>query len=88
MRIRADVSGKVQGVCYRASTVETAVSLGVSGWVQNQVNGGVLFEAQGKANAIMSLLAWAEQGPSAAMVEQVKWEEIPHESNEQGFCIR
>ena len=76
MRVRAQVTGKVQGVYYRASTQETAQQLGLTGWVQNQVDGRVLFEAQGPAEAIMALLDWARRGPAAAQVQALNWEEV------------
>ena len=66
------VSGKVQGVSYRASTVEQARRLGLTGFVQNLADGRVEVLACGDAAKIEALIAWLWQGPPAARVQSVE----------------
>lgn len=65
------VSGKVQGVFFRASTRERAFDLGLSGRATNLADGRVEVIAQGDATALDALEAWLRQGPPAAHVESV-----------------
>ena len=81
---RCLVSGKVQGVFYRASTAERAKALGVTGYAKNLADGRVEVLACGEEVAVMELCEWLWQGPPAAKVENVgiddaKPEEIPTE---------
>ncbi len=73
---RIQVYGKVQGVYYRASTVEKAVSLGLTGWVRNMPDGSVLIEAEGDEEQVQKLIEWAHSGPSQAVVDKVEVEEL------------
>lgn len=71
------VSGKVQGVFFRASTREQALKLGLSGHVVNLDDGRVEVRAQGDAAAIEALASWLRQGPPMARVDHVQrgdWE--------------
>lgn len=65
------VSGKVQGVFFRASTRERALDLGLSGRATNLPDGRVEVIAEGDAGALDALEAWLHQGPPAARVESV-----------------
>jgi acylphosphatase len=87
-RIHAIVSGRVQGVSYRASTAHEARRLGLSGWVKNLSNGGVELEAQGTDDNVQALLTWCHQGPPAARVSGVAVEDLSLSSGESGFAIR
>jgi acylphosphatase len=71
-RISAIVSGRVQGVYYRASTETEARRLGVTGWVRNLSNGDVEFEAEGPEDVIDELIKWAYQGPEMAQVNYIE----------------
>ena len=66
------VSGRVQGVSYRASTATKAKELGLSGWVRNLVDGRVELMACGPAALLSELEAWLWQGPAAAEVTHVE----------------
>lgn len=65
------IKGKVQGVFYRGWTVETALALGLTGWVRNRVNGDVEMMVQGEQADVAQLLHKAWQGPPAARVEDI-----------------
>lgn len=75
-RVRAIVTGRVQGVSYRASTVDEAVRRGLAGWVRNRPDGSVELEAEGDPARVAELLAWCEQGPPAARVDGVEVTEL------------
>lgn len=65
------VSGKVQGVFFRASTRERALDLGLSGRATNLPDGRVEVVVEGDDGALDALEAWLHQGPPAARVESV-----------------
>lgn len=87
-RIRATVSGRVQGVYFRASTETEARRLGVTGWVRNLSNGDVEFEAEGPEGAIDTLIKWAHQGPAMAQVTHVDIEAIRTSKESLTFDVR
>lgn len=68
------ISGRVQGVFYRASTREQALRLELSGHARNLADGRVEVVAEGAPEAIDTLERWLWQGPPAAMVERVERE--------------
>lgn len=65
------VRGRVQGVYYRASTVQQARQLGLTGWVRNRSDGRVEAVVHGPVEAVTQLIAWAHQGPADARVDAV-----------------
>jgi acylphosphatase len=71
------VSGRVQGVFYRASTREQAMELDVAGHARNLPDGSVEVLASGSASALDVLEQWLRQGPPAARVDAVVREELP-----------
>lgn len=70
--LRCVVSGRVQGVWYRASTQRQADALGISGYARNLADGRVEVLACGDAAALRQLQAWLWQGPPAAQVTDVQ----------------
>jgi acylphosphatase len=80
------VSGRVQGVFYRASAREQALVLGLAGHAKNLSDGCVEVLASGSADALEVLERWLWQGPAAAQVEAVSREEMP-EQVLRGFRI-
>jgi acylphosphatase len=74
------VSGRVQGVFFRASTREKAESLGLTGYAVNLDNGDVEVLACGEEARIRELENWLWQGPPMAVVAQVRSETRPYES--------
>ena len=81
------VSGKVQGVFFRASTKEKATELGLSSWCRNEPDGCVLIHAEGNADSLESLLAWCHEGPRWANVTKVEKEAVNSEGL-NGFGIK
>ena len=86
-RIKAIVSGRVQGVCYRASTEATALELGLTGYVQNLPSGQVEYLAEGKADAIAALIEWSKQGPEFARVSEVNITDLEGEAVYKIFSV-
>ena len=86
-RVRAIISGRVQGVSYRASTVDEARRLGLVGWVCNKQDGTVALEAEGPTDKIDELLAWCKNGPPAAKVDSVAVEELVATGADKSFAI-
>lgn len=68
------VSGKVQGVFYRASCQEVAIQYGLKGWVRNLPSGEVEALIQGEKEKIEKLIDWCKKGPPHARVSDVKIE--------------
>jgi acylphosphatase len=78
------VSGRVQGVFFRASTREQALQLGLAGHAKNLADGRVEVLASGRSDALDALEKWLWQGPPAAAVAAVNREYLP-EQERQGF---
>jgi acylphosphatase len=70
-RVRFRVTGRVQGVAYRASAMDAATAVGLVGWVRNLTNGDVEGVVQGEATAVDDFLAWAARGPAGARVDRL-----------------
>ena len=68
---RIQIKGKVQGVFFRKSTQEKALQLGITGWVQNEMDGSVLTEIEGTAEAIEQMETWLHHGSEQARVDEV-----------------
>lgn len=69
--LRVTVSGKVQGVFFRANVKKVADVLGVHGWVRNEHNGSVSLEAEGPEEMVFKLVDYCHHGPDTAVVEKV-----------------
>jgi acylphosphatase len=66
------VSGKVQGVFFRASTRQEALRLGLNGYARNLADGRVEVVVDGRPEAVHELEQWLWQGPPAARVDDVE----------------
>ena len=87
VRRRVVVSGRVQGVGFRAATRSKAEACGVSGWVRNRPDGSVEAAFEGAPDAVARLVEWARHGPRTALVDAVDvFEEEPEHLS--GFEIR
>ncbi len=76
-RIHIFVSGRVQGVFFRAETEARARELGLFGLVRNLGDGRVEIIAEGEKKKLEELLEWAKKGPALARVDSIRfnWEE-------------
>jgi acylphosphatase len=86
VRAHVVVSGYVQGVFFRATTRETARSLGLGGWVRNLPDGRVEAVFEGPRSAVLRAVSWCRTGPPSARVldVEVTWQEPQGES---GFRV-
>ena len=84
---RLVVSGRVQGVFFRASCQEQARALDLSGWVRNTSAGTVEAWVEGEPDRIDELVRWCRDGPGRADVDEVEvHEESP--AGVTGFHVR
>ncbi len=88
--IRCIISGRVQGVWYRAWTEKEASGLGLNGWVRNLADGSVEAFFSGPEGTVRAMIEKCRSGPPAARVDGI--EELPADltdpAGEQGFRIR
>ena len=76
----AHLSGKVQGVYFRASSQQIAIEYGLSGYARNLADGDVEVLVCGEQNSVDKMLEWLTHGPPEATVnkmekKQVEWQE-------------
>lgn len=82
------ITGRVQGVFYRAYARDQAESLYLSGWVRNRPDGAVEAVVEGEAANVDLFIDWCRQGPPSARVEQVELERQDYSGEFQGFAVR
>ena len=75
--VRCYVSGRVQGVWYRACTRRKALELGITGYARNLPDGRVEVLACGEETAVTALREWLWEGPPRAQVTDVTWQTAP-----------
>ncbi|WP_299335245.1 acylphosphatase [Haloplanus sp.] len=87
VRAHVHVSGRVQGVYYRANTRDAARARSVDGWVRNLNDGRVEAVFEGERTSVESMIEWCHTGSPAADVRDV---EVVYESPDgaSGFEIR
>ena len=87
---RVRVSGRVQGVYFRASTAKRAIALSIRGTAENLADGSVRVLAAGRLDALLQLIDWLRTGPPMARVEAVEVERVEPASIDwpDGFRIR
>jgi len=76
-RVHLLVSGLVQGVFFRQSTVDEARRLGLAGWVRNLPDGRVEVLAEGERERLEGQVRFCRRGPPAARVEDLTIEWLP-----------
>lgn len=81
------VTGRVQGVFFRAWTAEQARALSVTGWVRNCPDGSVEAHIAGTADAVQTMIDDMRDGPPHAKVSQLQIDEVDPEPG-QGFSVR
>jgi acylphosphatase len=81
VRARLIISGRVQGVFFRAETKRAVQPIGVCGWVRNKPDGTVEALFEGPEKAVQQAIQWCRKGPPSARVTDVKvvWEDYDAE---------
>ena len=87
-QVKIRVAGKVQGVWFRAFTLEKATELGVTGWVQNETDGAVYLEAICEKSKLVLFIDKLKQGTERSVVDDVEVEWAPAGDNWTHFDIR
>ncbi len=88
VRRHLHVTGRVQGVFFRASTRDAARAAGVTGWVRNRPDGSVEAEVQGTPAAVEQVVRFCRVGPAAASVVDVTVADAPVLDGEDSFRVR
>ncbi|RDD31160.1 acylphosphatase [Prosthecochloris sp. ZM] len=86
-RVRAEVSGRVQGVGFRMFIFQKAIRLGLFGRVGNLDNGNVAIDVQGSEELVTKLLEAAHSGPPAATVSDITVQPLPLDMAVRDFII-
>ena len=87
-RVHVYISGRVQGVFFRAETQRAATDLNLTGWVKNIVDGRVEAVFEGEDEDVDKMLAWCHVGPPAARVENVEVTEETYTGEFRNFSIK
>ena len=66
------IKGWVQGVFFRATVRERALARGLTGWVENTLNGNVEAVFEGDEEELENLIRWCHKGPPGAVVKEVR----------------
>jgi acylphosphatase len=88
IRIHIFVSGKVQGVFFRDSTVKQAEKLGVFGWIQNLENGIVEAVFEGDKDKVDKIVKWVRKGPFFAKVKEIDVDQQRYTGEFKDFQIK
>jgi acylphosphatase len=86
-RYHVHLSGRVQGVCFRANALRAARSLGLTGWVRNLPDDRVEAVFEGEQKDAEAMLAWCRTGTPPARVDHVNVEEESATGGFTGFDI-
>lgn len=87
-RVHVIISGRVQGVFFRAETQRAAMGLNLTGWVRNLPDGRVEAVFEGEDTNVDKMLAWCHHGPPAARVQEVIENEEPYAGEFKHFDIK
>jgi acylphosphatase len=87
MRARLVISGRVQGVYFRASARDVAQTQRLSGWVRNRYDGDVEAVVEGEEDAVQAFIAWCHDGPPGAHVSAIQVTVEPYIGEFHGFHI-
>ena len=80
-RYKLEITGRVQGVGFRAFVLRVAESMKISGFVKNQYDGSVLVEAEGEAEKLKLFIDRCKEGLGWAHVSKVQVNELPIENS-------
>jgi acylphosphatase len=87
VRAHVFISGRVQGVFFRANARREALRLGVKGWIRNLYDGRVEAVIEGEEDKVKMMVEWCKRGPPGAIVSKVEifWE--PYKGEYKSFDI-
>ena len=85
--VRLRITGRVQGVGYRAWTMQQARALGLRGWVRNRADGSVEALVSGDDDAVECMIESSRQGPLGARVTDVSVSDAEDDGSD-GFLAR
>ena len=88
LRAHLIITGRVQGVCFRYETLQTAEGLGVDGWVRNLPDGTVEALIEGAGEAVEAAIRWCHSGPALSRVDDVQVVYEKYQGDLSGFRIR
>lgn len=87
VRVQLEISGRVQGVCYRYFTEQSAQKAGLTGWVKNQLNGNVSALFEGDEDAVAIVIELCRQGPQMAHIDDITVKKQPYLGEFDSFTI-
>jgi len=87
-RVHLLIHGRVQGVYYRASMLQEAQKLGLTGWVRNRPDGSVEAVAEGPRSQLEKLISWCWKGPPGAKVSRIDPQWLAAQYSEREFSIK
>ena len=82
------ITGRVQGVWFRANTKQEAEKRGIHGWVRNTPDGKVEAMFQGPRKHVEEMIQWCQKGPSLSRVEHVETTIVEDQVPYDAFTIR
>lgn len=88
IRAHLFISGRVQGVLFRATMRQKARKLGINGFVKNVLDGRVEAVLEGEPNKAAKLIEWARKGPFLAKVENLEIKQEDYVGEFNNFNIR
>lgn len=80
------ITGRVQGVYYRATACQKAQQLQLIGWIKNLEDGHVMAQVQGPEDSIEQFTAWCRKGPPLSRVDNIEIMDLP-ETDEKNFVV-
>ncbi|MBW8635944.1 acylphosphatase [Hoeflea sp. WL0058] len=86
-KVNVRITGRVQGVSYRAWTRATAEQMGLTGWVRNEPDGSVFALLCGSDENVAVMIETLWSGPPAAIVDNVEVSEAEAADEARGFKI-
>ncbi len=88
LQVQVIISGRVQGVWFRANTKQKAEQLGINGWVKNIADGKVAALFEGDEKHVQEMIEWCHHGPPLAKVENIEVKKQSPTNGFEGFSVR
>ena len=82
------ISGRVQGVWFRATTKQKAEQLSLTGWVRNTHDGCVEAVFEGEKSLVKEMIEWCHRGPPLSKVENVEVKKQEPTNSFDGFSVK